>query len=146
MSDIEKAKEMLSEGYTLAFICGEESYTSRERGVSPLIKIIDTGADYSAYSAADKVVGRGGALLYVLIGIKRVHASVISRSALSVFSEYRVTASYDTLVERIENRDKTGFCPIEEATLGINSPAEALAAIKEALLSLKKKEVKNEAL
>ena len=139
MCDIEKAKKYIDEGYTLALVCGEKSYLSRERGVKPLLEIIDTGADYSAFSAADKVVGRAGALLYILIGIKRLYAAVISRSALLVLTEGGISVSYGALVSRIKNRDGTGFCPMETATLGIESPTDALSAIKEALSALRKK-------
>ena len=139
MSDIERAEQFITDGYTLALVCGDSVYKSRERGVKPLLELIDTGADYSDYSAADKVVGRGAALLYAYLSVKSVYAEVVSSEALSVLTRYNISIKYATLVPRIENRDKTGFCPIEEATLGIDFPQEALIAVKEALSRLREK-------
>ncbi|MBO5006382.1 MAG: DUF1893 domain-containing protein, partial [Clostridia bacterium] len=86
--------------------------------------------------AADKVVGKAAAFLYLFLGVKNLHALVISEHALSLLLGNGVAVSYDTLVPMIRNRTDTGFCPMEQATMNCSSPEEALAAIKETLKKL----------
>ena len=132
MDNREKAKEILyREGYTCVFHNGEDSYTSTRRGVAPLLQRLDSGKDYSGYSAADKVIGRGAAFLYVLLGIKNIYVKVISRPSLQLLEENGVDVVYDELVEAIRNRDNTGFCPIESCVKGIDTPQNALVRIRE---------------
>ena len=130
------AKELLKNGYTLALCSGDTVYTSKERGVKSLLRFVDEKINVKGFSCADRVVGKGAAYLYVLLEVKEVHACVISRCAKKVLDEYGIKVTYDTLVDRIINRDKTGFCPVEEAVLNIGEPTVALDAIKNKLLSL----------
>lgn len=131
------AKELLNQGYTLAICLGETVYTSKERGVKTLLSFVEDKIDVSGYYCADRVVGKGAAFLYVLLNVREVHACVISRCAKEVLTAYGIGVTYDTLVDRIANRDKTGFCPIEEAVINICEPTLALNAIKEKLLTLR---------
>ncbi len=135
------AKQYLSDGITLAVANGDTVYTSCERGVAPLIHFLDNGICIDGFSCADKVVGKGAAFLYVLLKVKEVHACVLSACAKEILESHSVSVTYDTLVERIQNRDKTGFCPIEEAVLNISSPESALIAIKNKLEFLRSKQV-----
>lgn len=135
------AKQYLSNGITLAVVNGDTVYTSCERGVAPLMNFLDSGICIDGFSCADKVVGKGAAFLYVLLKVKEVHACVLSACAKEILERYSISVTYDTLVERIQNRDKTGFCPIEEAVLNISSPESALIAIKNKLEFLRSKQV-----
>lgn len=135
MKNLERAKEILSSGnYTLVLVNDDGFQTDTLRGVRPLLKRY--GEDYSSYSAADKVIGKGAAFLYVLLGIKEIYTHIISKPALEVLLENKVSIEYDILVDNIINHNKTGFCPIETATMNISSPNEALAVIKETLSKL----------
>lgn len=137
-TDLEKARRILKESRcTCVLCCGEKETASRLPGVRPLLDLLDSGKDYSAYSAADKVIGRGAAFLYCLLGVRRIYADVISRTALEVLEENRISVTYTTLVDRIQNRTKDGLCPIECATLHCRAPEEALTAIREALQKLR---------
>lgn len=129
--DTVKAKELLlSGGYTCVICKGNKTVTSTERGVKPLIALLDGDTDLSGSHAADKVVGKGAAFLYVLLGVKEVFAGVISLPAEQVFIKYGISYSYDTKVEAIRNRTDTGFCPMESAVKDIDDPAVALTALK----------------
>lgn len=130
-SDLEKAKVLLqSGGYTCVLVKEERIYTATERGVTPLLQWVERKTDGKGFSAADKVVGKAAAFLYVLLGVKAVHASVISRSSLDLLRAYGIDVSFDALVDAIRNRSNTGDCPMELATKDITDPKEALAAIK----------------
>ena len=131
MTDLEKARSLLAAGdYTCAVCRGDESYTTCQRGVKPLLTWLDSGADFKNASAADRVVGRGAAFLYCLLGVKEVHARVMSRPAAEVLSAHGITALADTFVEGIINRKGTGPCPFEDAVMTITDPEEALTAIR----------------
>ena len=139
MSTLEKAKRLLAEGdYTCVFCKDETVLTSRRRGVAPLLDLLDEGGGVKGFSAADKVVGKGAAFLYVLLGVKELYAAVISAGALDVLKGYGVFVKYGILTDAIRNRDNTGFCPIETAVQSAASPVQALAAIRCRLEEMKR--------
>lgn len=121
---------------TFAAANDNDIITSSDRGVKPLLSLIDSGRTLSGYSAADKVVGNGAAYLYVLLGVKEVYADVISRAALETLGRYGISAEYDTLSDGIMNRSGDGPCPMEKAVSGANSPENALELIRAKLREL----------
>lgn len=136
--DLQKACSLLEkENYTCVLCKGQIVYTSTLRGVAPLLQLLDEKQDAAGFSAADKVVGRATAYLYCLLGVKAVYARVISRGALEVLEQAGIDLHYDTLVEQIRNRTQTGPCPMELATKDVNTPEEALLAVRETLTRLR---------
>ena len=134
---MKKAVSMLNEQVlTLAAVKDNETITSRERGVKPLLELIDDRKPLEGYSAADKVVGAAAAYLYVLLDVKELYAKVISRRAVEVVEKYGISIEYDTLAEAIINRSGTGFCPMETAVSNAVSPENALELIREKLKEL----------
>lgn len=130
MNDTYYAKEkLLSEGYTCVLCSGSTVHTSTLRGVKPLVQWLESGTDMKGFCAADKVVGKATAFLYVLLGVQAVYAHVISKSALTVLKESSIEVQYGTLVENIINRKGDGICPFEETVLEIHNAAEAYPAI-----------------
>lgn len=128
--DLEKAKKLLeSAKATCAFVKDEEAFFSLERGVASLLKLLQEEKSLAGFSAADKVVGRAAAFLYVLLKVEKLYAGVISKYALEVLNFYGVPVEYGELVEAIRNRKGDGFCPMETAVLGISEPSEAVAAV-----------------
>lgn len=139
MSNLERAKEILSEGGYTCVICSDgDMQTSTLRGVAPLLKWLDEGRNLSEYSAADKVVGKGAAYLYILLEIKELYAHIISRPAYDTLKKHSIPVTYTTMTEAVRNRDNTGFCPIETAVMDIGNPKDALTAIKRKIEDMKK--------
>ena len=139
MSDVtlKNAIELLNKNNaTCVILSYGEPIVSYERGVKPLLRVIDKKQSLSGSVAADKVVGKAAALLYLLIGVVELHACVISELAFDVLSENGVRVSYDEKVPMIRNRTNTGFCPMEQATMSIDDPNVALEAIKMTLKRL----------
>ena len=131
MTDLENARSLLASGdYTCVICRGDEVYTTRQRGVKPLLDWLDSGTDLKNASAADRVVGRGAAFLYCLLGVKEVHARVMSHPAAEVLLAHGITALADSFVDGIINRKGTGPCPFEKAVMSITDPQEALIAIQ----------------
>mgnify|MGYP002508480748 CR=1 FL=1 len=131
MSDLTNAKRILTEGaYTCVLCRGDTVYTATARGVKPLVDWLDSGLDLRGFSAADKVVGRATAFLYVLLGVRAVHALVMSTPAKEALTAGGIKADCDREVSGIINRRGDGPCPFEDAVLGITDPMEALTAIR----------------
>ena len=135
--DLQNARQLLDAGdYTCALCKGSRHYTSTQRGVAPLLSWLDAELSLHGFSAADRVVGKATAFLYCLLGVQQVYARVMSKPALEVLQQHRIAASWGTLVDSIENRQKNGPCPMEHATRGCTTPEEALEAIRATLKRL----------
>lgn len=135
MDDLTRARTLLQEqGYTCVLCRGDTCYTSRHRGVRPLMELLDR--DLSGFSAADKVVGKATALLYCLLKVHRVYAQVISAAALEVLRQQGIAVTWEQQVPHIINREGTGWCPMELATKDISDPALAPEAIRNKLKQL----------
>ena len=134
---MERAKALLSEGgYTVALCRGEITHTDTRRGVAPLLALLDADTDVTAFAAADKVVGKAAAFLYLRLGVAAVHAGVISAPARDLLTAHGVVVTYDTLVPAIRNRAGDGYCPMETVTLPLTDPIEAEAAIRARLAEI----------
>lgn len=130
MTDLECARTLLDEQQlTCAFVKGDWVYTSTGRGVKPLLNCLDQPQKRSRFAAADKVVGKAAAFLYVLLEAREVYAGVISKPALTVLEEAGIEVTYDCLVDAIRNRAGNGGCPMEMAVWNICDPQEALKAV-----------------
>lgn len=137
MHDLQFARSLLDkENYTCVICRGEDVLTDRRRGVKPLMELLESGKDLQGYSAADKVVGKAAAFLYCLLGVKALHAGILSEPALAVLENAGIPAEYGTLVPAIRNRAGDGFCPMETAVWDLDDPALAPDAIRIALQKL----------
>lgn len=130
-TDITKAINDLDDGqYTCVLCKGNKIHTSTERGVKPLLDWLDSGIDLNDFSAADKVVGKAAAFLYVLLGVKEVYARVMSESAIYTLARNGIQPQCDISVKNIINRTSAGNCPMEESVYELTDPKEALEAIR----------------
>ncbi|MBE6978659.1 MAG: DUF1893 domain-containing protein [Ruminococcaceae bacterium] len=137
-SDLMKAKELLlNSNHTCVLMKDGKCYFSDHRGVKPLLQWLDDGIDLRDFAAADKVVGKAAAYLYVLLGVKAVYARVISSPSIAVLEEHGISVFFETKVDAIRNRTNTGLCPMEQAVKTAQSPQEALIMVRQALEKLK---------
>ena len=127
----------ISEGNTCALVGEDKTLCSKQRGVAPLLAWLESGENCRNMFAADKVVGRAAAFLYVLLGVDEVYALVISESAEKVFQQFSIAYAYNEKVAAIRNRAGDGFCPMEQAVESIDEPAGALEAIRATVARLK---------
>ncbi|RSX55073.1 hypothetical protein D2E26_1127 [Bifidobacterium dolichotidis] len=130
--DLRRARQTLLENDALSFaaVSGEKVITDDDYSLKPLLKLIDAHQSLVGYTAADRVVGKGGALLYVLLGASAVYSPVMSKPALHILEQYGINADYDELVPMITAFAEDGICPIEEAVEEIYSPERAENAIR----------------
>ena len=131
MDDLIAARNRLSQGSHTCVLCKDGVFhISDQRGVRPLVDWLDSGLDLRGFTAADKVVGRATAFLYVLLGVRTVYAHVMSTPAREVLEAAAIAAHCGREVPGIINRRGDGPCPFEKAVLDITDPALALAAIR----------------
>lgn len=103
----------------------------RRRGVIDLFELLTTAPDFlRGGSIADKVIGRGAALLLVKGRIRSVYAQTISTGALDILQRAGIAVRFDTEVAYIKNRAGNGQCPVEQLTASTDNPQEAYNRIK----------------
>lgn len=130
--DFQKAKEEFNTGkYTLVICKDSDISTSDVTGIRPLMKLIDDKKDIRGYSAADKIVGRAAAFLYTILGVKNIYGEVMSKGALEILKHEGINYEYKVLTEFIENREKTGSCPMDEAVKNCTNAKDACEAIRQ---------------
>ncbi len=146
MDDLDKAKkELVENGYTCVLCKENEIFCSDKRGVKPLVEFIESGKNFSGFSAADKTIGAGAAHIYVLLGIKKVWAKVISRDGENIFKENNICVAYEKKVPYIINRTGDDRCPIEKCVQDVSDSKEAFELIKKTLANLAKGKNANDA-
>ena len=129
--DFQKAKEEYNSGkYTLVICKDEDIIKSDITGIRPVMTLIDSKKDYQGYSAADKIVGRAAAFLYTLLQVKNLYGETMSKGAVEILKNAGIYYEYKTLTDYIENRQKTGMCPMDEAVKDIDNPKDAYEAIR----------------
>lgn len=138
-NDFERAVSLLHrDGYTCVLCDRDRVLTSREHGLAPLIRLLDTNESLQDMAAADRLIGRAAALLLLAAGVKAVYGEVMSEEAHRLLSDAGVRTEYGTLVPKILNRAGTAPCPMEQAAEAVTDPAEALPVLRQALQELQK--------
>ena len=129
MTDLERAIAHLP-GHTLVLCRGEDTLISEQRGVAPMVDFWQEGRDLRGYSAADRIVGRAAAMLFIRAGIGALYAETLSEGGLALLQAYHIPVQYGTLTSAIRNRDNTGPCPMEQAVADLDDPDRAYAALE----------------
>ncbi|MBQ9773519.1 MAG: DUF1893 domain-containing protein [Clostridia bacterium] len=142
MTDSERAKEILydpSAHHTCVLCKGDTVYASEKTGIAPMMDLLDSGAELSGFCAADRIVGRAAAMLFVLAGVRSLYAEVITEGAIRILTENGISYAYQTRTEQIVNRRGDGPCPMESAVAKVENPAQAREEIRKTLQELTKK-------
>lgn len=136
MSDLSVAKNNL-DGHTLALCKGDKILLSDKRGVAQMFEYLRTDTDLKGYSAADTIVGKAVASMFVLCGVVAVFAKVISRKGLEYLQNHGAYVEYEVLTDSIINRQGTGVCPMEQTVEGIEEAQECYEAILKKIVSMR---------
>ncbi len=127
-ADLIAAKDNLA-GHTLCLSKDGVLILNDKRGIAPLLELIASGKDVSGYSAADKVVGKAAAALFIKCGVKQLYAAVLSKGGAKLLESHGVEYVYDTLTDAIINRAGTDACPMEKAVRDIEEIEDMYVAI-----------------
>ncbi len=131
MTDLEKAKDYFYSQKASMVLCkDDDKFITQEKGLTPLINLIESGDDYFEYSACDKVVGRAAAFLYVLLGVKEIHAKVMAKLAIQILDKAEIKYSADEFVDTILDDQLKDTNPLEEVVLRSGSANNALRDLK----------------
>lgn len=119
-----------SDGYSCVILKGKDIRTFSQPGVADLYDLLkgDT-AFLKGASVADKVVGKAAAALMILGGVKEIYTDLISLPALMLLGDSDIKVHYEHSVPFIQNRDKSGWCPLETICYQEKSPAAMLPLI-----------------
>lgn len=129
MTDTELAVKSLS-GHSIALCRNGEVITDDGRGISPMMKFIAQGRDLSGYSAADLIVGKAAAMLFIRAGIVSVHGVTMSRAGKEYLESHGITCTCDVLTEKIIDRSGKDICPMEKTVADISDAEAGYAALK----------------
>lgn len=124
---------------TCVILKGEEIiYTSSYIGVKPLLVFMKEPNDYkpSELVLVDKVIGKAALLLAAKIGITEIYTPVTSLAALAAAKEHHISLNAAEVVPYIENRTKTGMCPIEMSVTNTSDLDEAFLNISNTISML----------
>ena len=136
MKDIEIAKKYLEEENLAIAVVKDGSliFKSYEKGIKPMYTLATQMAKLAKGSSiADKVIGRGAAILCKSLDVKEVYGKLISDNAMEILEESNIVYYYDNICDYIKNRDGTDLCPIEKIALKSENPEILLSKIREFL-------------
>ena len=136
---IRDAKSLMKrEEAVIVVVKNGRSWTSRRSGIAPLMELIAEDPDFlQGASVLDRVVGRAAAMLMEHGGVARLHALLVSEPAIATLDRGGLEYTFEERAAYIENRDRTGRCPMESACLEIEDPAEAYLALKKKIAEMR---------
>ena len=132
MTEIERARSLLSEEVNLVIVRGSVVTTYSDRGIKALLSVIkDNKWIMEEATIADKVVGKAAAFLIACGNAKEVYAEVLSSGAADVLRKCKIPFSFGILTEKIVNREGNGICPTESAVQNIDDVNEAYSILQD---------------
>jgi Fe-S-cluster-containing dehydrogenase component len=129
----------LDEGrYSCVIYNNGETRTFKQRGVLDLHDLVSEKSEsLRGALMSDKIVGKGAAALKVLGGVKAIRTEVISTPALKMLTDNGIKAVFDTEVPYVENRRKTGQCPLDNRLQNVSTPNESWPVIQQFVADLR---------
>ena len=121
-----------AEGCSCVIYNNDHTHLFHKRGVQDLHQLLRSSPDtLRGAMIADKVVGKGAAVLMTAGGVRWVYADVISQSALEFLLTHNIEAEYGRVVPNIINRAGTDICPVEKLCMQCDNIEDALTLIDE---------------
>ncbi len=134
MNDLALAKHALHAD-SLAFVIAKDGAllrTGTDEGIGELIEVIDAlGEAVHGACLADKVVGKAVAMIARVAKMREVYAVFASEAARDTFARENIPLEYDRLVPQILDKRGDGPCPMEQLTLPIDDPHQAMIALRD---------------
>lgn len=130
MTNLDRAISQLK-NHSIALVSNNEVIIRDQKGIIPLLELINNNKKLNDFSVADKVVGKAAAILIIKANIKNVYAKTLSISAKNLFEEKNINVKYSFLVDFIKNKDNTDICPMEKAIATIDDIEDGYKILKE---------------
>jgi len=136
----ELIEKLHSGNYSCVIACGDNVRTFLQKGVADLYDLLNNEPNFlKDASIADKIVGKAAAALMIIGGIAKVYADVISTSALELLKQTSINVQYGEEVSVIENKDRTGMCPMETLVKNCSTVQEILPIVEEFISNIRKR-------
>ena len=134
--------QILHEGnYSCVVKNGENIKTFTQRGVADLYDLLKSDPAFlKGASIADKVIGKAAASLMILGGVTEIYADTISQSAIDILSHTYIELDFKNKVDYIQNRDQSGWCPLEKLTYEEDSLEMIFERIENFILNMRAKQ------
>ena len=136
MTDIEIAKKGLA-GHTICLSRDGKVITSDKHGIAPMMDFIAEGKDIRGYSVADLIVGKAVAMLFVKCKIAAVYAKTMSQNGKEFLEKHGIPCQYETLTEKIINREGNDLCPMEKTVTDCYDVDEGYLMLKTKLAEMR---------
>lgn len=139
MKDIDIAKKLLDEE-NLSLVVVKNSqviYKSYDKSIRPMYYVATSLFDKAKGSSiADKVIGKGAAMLCRMMEVEEIYALLMSETAMDVLREANIPFTYQRSCPYIKNMKKTGLCPIEKIAIESKDETMLLNKIEAFLKSI----------
>ena len=135
MTDLETAIRHL-EGHSVCLCRNGEIIARDGRGIAPVMQLLAEQTDLRGFSAADLIVGKAAAMLFVKAGVVSVHGKTMSENGKAYLTAHGIPCTCDVLTEKIINRKGDGICPMEQTVLEIDDPEAGYAALRQKIAAL----------
>lgn len=134
-----RARQLLElDDVRCVFVLDNQVIERNERGVIALLDLLDERKSLAGFAAADKVVGKAAASLYVLLGVTSVYGETMSKAGKTMLESHGIECCCSELVEQMMNRDRTGICPMEAAVSQLDDVRKAPKLLKAAIEKMRK--------
>ena len=134
MNDLELAKEIFqANGYAFVLVRDAQVLATGTRdGVGELLDAVGAlGEVLRGAALADKIVGKAVALIAAYAGITHIYTPLGSQAAQHVLRAHGIAFQPERLVPLIRNKRNDGACPLEQLTMELNAPLDAVNALRE---------------
>lgn len=142
MKILEYGKEKLIEkNLNLLVLKNEEIvFESDEMGIIPMYEFYNSNINGEVY-VIDKFIGMGAArlLLNSKVKVKALFTFVISKDSKELLESNNIEVVYDRVVDKILNKDKTDFCPIEKISMNYKDFNDFYNELEEFIRKMKQK-------
>ncbi len=136
MKDIELARKIMEDEQQSLVIVkdGKIIIKSDMFGIKPLYLAVKEKKELlKEASVADKVIGKGAAMLYGYAEVKEIHTNLISDKAIESLKKTNIKLEYNESCEYIINRTNTGMCPVEKLSSETEDIDELMQGINDFL-------------
>lgn len=134
MSDLNIAKKVFyADTYTFVIVkAGQVIETGTRDGIGELLMLVAMrGETLRGAALADKIVGKAVAMVAAHAGFTAIYSPLMSEPAVQVLRAQGIPFESDRTVPFIQNKRGDGLCPMEQLTLALTEPAEAVQALEE---------------
>ena len=134
MKDLELAKQTLhADARAFVLVKDERVLACGTRdGIGELLDTLDwLGEAARGASLADKVVGKAVAQVAVHAGLRAIYTPLASEAARRVLDLAHISLDADHVILLILNKRGDGACPMERLTAPLDSPHDAVNALRE---------------